>query len=126
MNDNLLIIKTASGMNRALLFLFCLFCLNSAFAVTFEVGGIMYSTIPDSKNVMVISKDSRDAYSGDVVIPPSVSYEGTSYMVTSIGDDAFNALTESLQMIDGAEAQYMVSVYGMNGCICKLSASRCL
>lgn len=46
--------------------------------------------LPDSKNVMVISKDSRNAYSGDVIIPSIVSYDGTLYSVTSIGEFAFN------------------------------------
>ena len=34
-----------------------------------------------------------ERYSGDIVIPASVSYNGQTYSVTSIGDDAFHGCT---------------------------------
>ena len=50
----------------------------------FEVDGIKYSFTSDS-TVEVTSKE----YQGDVVIPSSISYEGATYSVTSIGSKAF-------------------------------------
>jgi hypothetical protein len=52
----------------------------------FEVDGIYYK-IGENNTVSVISGKSE--YSGDIVIPSQVSYLGTTYSVTSIGDDAF-------------------------------------
>ena len=50
----------------------------------FEVDGIEYSFTSDS-TVEV----ARKGYQGDVVIPSSISYEGATYSVTSIGGGAF-------------------------------------
>lgn len=35
-----------------------------------------------------------DRYSGNVIIPDSVTYNGTTYAVTSIGDGAFRACSD--------------------------------
>ena len=59
----------------------------------FEVGGIYYKF--NGKGTVEVtfqgssSYDYADRYTGDVVIPSSVTYSGTTYSVTSIGDDAF-------------------------------------
>ena len=59
----------------------------------FEVDGIYYKYNGDG-TVSVTYKGSSydeyaDEYTGDVVIPSSVTYSGTTYSVTSIGNDAF-------------------------------------
>ena len=59
----------------------------------FEVDGIYYYIINKNK-AMVTCKGSdgsqySNEYSGSVVIPETVSYNGTSYTVTFIGNDAF-------------------------------------
>ena len=51
----------------------------------FEAGGIRYSIY--STEAKVISKTPK--YSGDIVIPETVDYEGETYSVTSIGSSAF-------------------------------------
>ena len=57
----------------------------------FEVNGIYYNKTGNSTvEVTYNGKDSYNDYIGDVVIPSSVNYNGTTYSVTSIGDDAFN------------------------------------
>ena len=59
----------------------------------FEVNGIRY-LIGENNTVSVISKSTK--YSGDVVIPGQVTYNGKTYSVTSIGISAFyncNSLT---------------------------------
>ena len=57
-----------------------------SFAYSFEVGGIYYNTTGEAE-VEVTSGSTE--YTGDVVIPSSVSYSGTTYSVTAIGEDAF-------------------------------------
>ena len=54
----------------------------------FEVDGIYYNVNEDGESVEVTS-GSYGGYSGDIVIPSTVAYEGKTYNVTSIGYDAF-------------------------------------
>ena len=62
------------------------------FAYDFEVDGIYYNLIK-GKAAEVTYKgprsDTGQSYSGDVVIPEKVTYEGVEYPVGSIGEDAF-------------------------------------
>ena len=53
-----------------------------------EINGINYELIDKIKVASVIAKSS-DLYSGDIIVPESVEYEGVTYSVTSIGDYAF-------------------------------------
>lgn len=55
----------------------------------FELNGLNYRAIPNTENVKVISKTST--YTGAIVIPESASYQGKSYCVKIIEDDAFNS-----------------------------------
>ena len=76
-----------------LIFLFALLGVFSAQAYDFEVGGIYYNiTNSSAKEVEVTAKSSHydDRYSGSVVIPATVTYNKTTYKVTSIGEKAFN------------------------------------
>ena len=64
-----------------------------ATAHDFEVVGIYYNDNCDG-TVSVTYKGSSyneytNEYTGDVTIPSSVTYSGTTYSVTSIGDKAF-------------------------------------
>ena len=62
----------------------------SGFAYDCSVDGIYYVVNSDGKTVYVTYKDTNyNSYSGSVVIPPTVTYRGTTYSVTSIGDRAF-------------------------------------
>ena len=60
----------------------------------FEINGIFYNKTSDNTVAVTYKGYSYDSYSneyaGDVVIPSSVDYNGATYSVTSIGDDAFN------------------------------------
>ena len=63
----------------------------SGFAYDFSVNGIYYGKNSDGKTVYVTYKDSNyNSYSGSVVIPSTVTFSGTTYSVTSIGDGAFD------------------------------------
>ena len=63
---------------------------NFAVDVTFIAGGIKYKVLTESGStgtVEVIAND--DGYNGDIIIPAAVSNEGINYIVTAIGDNAF-------------------------------------
>ena len=62
----------------------------SGYAYDFEVDGICYGKNSDGKTVNLTVKEyNYNSYSGSVVIPSKVTYSGTTYSVTSIGDGAF-------------------------------------
>ena len=67
----------------------------TVFAHDFEVNGIYYNKNADGTSVTVTYRGDSyyaysDEYSGNVVIPSSVTYSGNTYAVTSIGDYAFS------------------------------------
>lgn len=62
--------------------------------MAFEVDGIRYKVTGDS-TVCVTSKEvGADNYSGNVMIPDTVSYENFTFTVTSIDDNAFDGAEE--------------------------------
>ena len=73
-----------SKILRAVLMAVLTMVATTASAHDFDVDGIYYITNGDG-TVEVTS----NGYTGDVVIPSSVTYSGTTYSVTSIGEDAF-------------------------------------
>ena len=75
-------------MKKRLYFTFLLLLTNlMASAYDCQVDGIYYNLDTSGKTAEVTSP--RIKYSGRVNIPSSVSYDGTSYSVTSIGEQAF-------------------------------------
>ena len=67
----------------------------TVFAHDFEVNGIYYKRNAGGTSVTVTYRGDSyyaysDEYSGNVVIPSSVTYSGNTYAVTSIGDYAFS------------------------------------
>ena len=103
------IINQKSISMRKLKFLFTLFLLlcNVVLAAQgFKVGGICYK-ITDDVNfaVEVVSGDSK--YTGDVVIPAVVEYEGRIYNVTSIGAFAFRECTELTSVVIPNSVDYI-------------------
>ena len=66
----------------------------TVFAHDFEVDRILYNKNADGTSVTVTYRgesydEYSDEYSGNVVIPSSVTYSGNTYTVTSIGEYAF-------------------------------------
>lgn len=88
-----MIMKAIKHLFAALLLL----CSVAVNAHSFEVDGIYYNiTSEENKTVAVTYQGSSysqysNEYSGAVVIPESVTYNGTTYSVTSIGSSAFDA-----------------------------------
>ena len=66
---------------------------NSVFAYDFEVDGIYYNKRSDSTVAVTYKNSNGNSYSGDVTIPSSVTYDETTYNVTSIGGYAFYKCT---------------------------------
>lgn len=61
-------------------------------AYDFEKDGIYYNITSEGSTVEVTYgslRDQSDIYFGDVTIPSTVSYEGTTYQVTGISGSAF-------------------------------------
>ena len=79
-------------MKRFSLFLLALFCAAALQAYDFQAGDLYYNILADGTAEVTFQKQySADNYSGltDVTIPSSVTHDGTTYTVTSIGGSAF-------------------------------------
>ena len=84
-------------MRKLFALLVVLFATTYLWAHNFEVDGIYYNYL-DGNNVEVTYKGSypsyyNNEYSGVVNIPNNITYYGTTYCVTSIGDEAFDGCT---------------------------------
>ena len=78
----------------ALLLILLLFSSFSALAYDCKVDNIYYDLNNEDKTASVTymglySSDNKDAYVGNIIIPESTTYNGTTYSVTSIGKYAF-------------------------------------
>ncbi len=79
----------------ALLLILLLFSSFSALAYDCKVGGIAYDLNTTDKTASVTymssySSINKEAYVGNIIIPESITYSGTTYSVTSIGDLVFS------------------------------------
>ena len=68
--------------------LLALLATTTLWAEDFSVGGIYYNILTDKNNEVAVTYGSS-TYSGSVTIPETITYNGTTYSVTSIGNDAF-------------------------------------
>ena len=75
-------------MKKQLLLLVMILLPLVASADVVEIDGIYYNLIPKGNAAEVTSNPNK--YTGNVVIPASVSYDGIEYSVTSIGQSAFS------------------------------------
>ena len=79
------------SMKKLIVFLFSLILSvvfsTSALAYDVKIDGIYYNLISKGKTAEVTSGEEK--YSGEVVIPSSITVEGKEYTVTSIGNEAF-------------------------------------
>ena len=83
----------------------------------FEVDGIYYNHVYNSNTAAEVSyRDSRhNCYSGDVVIPAQVTYEGVTYNVTGIASEAF-LLCSSMTSISLPESVTSINYGAFNLC----------
>ena len=61
----------------------------SAFAEEALIDGIKYS-LNDETSEAQVARNYENPYSGDIIIPKTVDYDGKTYSVTSIGEEAFS------------------------------------
>ena len=81
-------------MKKTLLSLFALFITTISFAYDAEIDGIYYNFNSENKTAEVTYERSfAGSYSGDIIIPEKINYNGVEYSVTFIGDDAFGFCT---------------------------------
>ena len=91
----------------------------SAWAYDFTVAGIYYNiTDPDNHYVEVTyeSNITYNTYSGDIVIPETVTYNATVYTVTSIGNLAFNNCTDLTSVNLTNITLSSIGEYAFSGC----------
>ena len=88
------IMKTLKHLLTALL----LMVATVAMAYDFEVDGIYYNIVSEA-TVSVSGKNSSVA--GEVVIPDKVVYNGVTYIIRSIAQNAFSRRTEMTSVIVG-------------------------
>ena len=75
----------------ALLLILLLFSSFYALAYDCKVDNIYYNLNKDDKTASVTSSPTNNKYVGTIIIPESITYSGTTYSVTSIGDNAFRS-----------------------------------
>lgn len=77
-------------MKRAILsVLLAMFAFTAMAQTTFTVGDLNYQVNADNVSVTVTGHVNGYDAQGDLIIPASVSYGGTDYAVTVIGNSAF-------------------------------------
>ena len=111
-------------MKRFTLFLFSLILSvvfsTSASAYDVEINGIYYKLIPKAKTAEVTY--GEDQYSGEVVIPSSITVEGQEYPVASIGSSAFQNCS-SLASVTIGNSVTSIDSYAFSSCISLTSVS---
>ena len=100
-------------MKKVLLSILLMLLPMMASADAIEIGGIWYNLISKGKAAEVTS--NPNTYSGDVNIPPSVTYNGQPYSVTSIGDLAFSGCS-GLTSVTFPNSVTSIGQYAFYGC----------
>ena len=81
-------------MKKIFLLLVLFLGFHSAWAQKVEVDGIYYNLNSEDKTASVTYKgympDTYNEYSGAIVIPETVTYNGITYSVTSLGENFFH------------------------------------
>ena len=88
---------TMKHLFTATLLLLALLMPATATAHDFEVDGIYYNILNDNEVAVTFRghffNEYTEDYSGDIIIPATVTYDGSTYAVTAIGDDTFENCT---------------------------------
>lgn len=88
----------------------------SIYAHDCVVGGVYYNLYSSSLTATVTEPgSSSSSYSGDVVIPETISYSGKEYRVTSIVSYAFRGCS-GLTSIEIPNSVTSIGNYAFNGC----------
>ena len=82
-------------MKKLFTLLIALVATTALLAEDFKINGIYYKILKDKTNEVEVTYrgsnyyDYDNEYSGSITIPSTVTYNGTTYSVTTIGEDAF-------------------------------------
>jgi len=90
-------------------------CSGSLWAYNFAVNGIYYNSSSGNKATVTYQSSSYNSYSGRVTIPSSVTYSGTTYTVTAIGNSAFRNST-NLTSVSIPSTVTTIDSYAFYGC----------
>ena len=104
---------TIMTMKKVLSFFILMLLPMVAGAETVEIDGIYYELVSKAKQAEVASNPNK--YTGSVVIPASVSYNGAEYSVTSIGGSAFSGCS-GLTSITIPKSVTSIGVSAFSGC----------
>lgn len=76
----------------------------AASAEIVQVDGLWYN-LDDTAPVATVVSWQNESYSGDIVIPATINYDGSDYTVTGIGENAFNGCDNvtSVVISDGVQ-----------------------
>ena len=78
-------------LKKCVAVVFAIMMCANVFAYDFQVDGVYYNINSGTTTVRVTYENTNyNSYSGSVVIPSTVTYNNTTYSVTSIGDEAFS------------------------------------
>ena len=80
-------------MKKLFTLLLALVATTALWAEDFEVDGIYYKILTDKTNEVEVTYGSPQ-YTGSVTIPSTITYNGTTYSVTSIGDEVFRGCSD--------------------------------
>ena len=100
-----------------LLFVMVLLSMVTNAADKIEIDGIYYSLSTGETNTATVnSKPNNEKYSGEVIIPAAVTYNGVTYDVTAIGAYAFDGCS-GLTLVDIPNSVTSIGKYAFNYCI---------
>ena len=102
-------------MKKFLLFIFIFPTLSHAFTGETEIDGIWYHIVTKGQSAEVIKKQ-EGKYSGDIVIPSSITYDGVECLVTAIGREAFRDCSE-LSSISISSSITSIGTWAFMNCI---------
>ena len=104
---------------RKLLSLFMTLCVCvGVFAYDAKIDGIYYNlyNYSDGARATVTYRDQNyNSYSGEVVIPATIEYNGTEYAVVSIGEHAFDACSALTNVVIPSSVNN-IGYYAFRGC----------
>ena len=107
--------KTETITRQLLAALFCIATTFSVWSYDMKVNGIYYNVSGGQATVTYESEQGIASYSGNLVIPSSFTYNGTTYNVTGIGNNAFEGCTD-LATITIPNSITWIGEYAFYGC----------
>lgn len=107
--------KLDNKMKKFLIVAAAFICLLQMSAQTFESGGLYYTLNSNNTSECLVTYSPTGLYKGNLAIPSSVFYNGKTYAVSGIGDNAFAGCTE-LTAIKMATSVKNIGMNAFAGC----------